>query len=179
MRNVHRGADAKQCLTDREALRSFVDAWQVIVGRIGTNAGESARVREILLSVLRQTPRPAAGYASTNFRVHRAVRYIEEKSAESTLHLAAVATAVDVTPSHLDRLLKEHTGLTFLQQLRRIRMRHVEQLLLTTAASIKETAYACGYTNLGSFGRDFQRAHGCAPRVWRARQTVLDRKRCS
>jgi AraC-like DNA-binding protein len=85
-----------------------------------------------------------------------------------------VAKAVDVTPSHLDRLLKEHTGLTFLQQLRRIRMRHAERLLLTTAVSIKETASACGYANLLNFRRDFQRAHGCGARVWRAHRTLLD-----
>jgi AraC-like DNA-binding protein len=161
-------------LIEREALRSFVDACQVLVGRIDTNADESAAlVREILLRMLRRTPHQAAGHSSTNFRVPRAVRFIEERFAEPTIDLASVAKAVDVTPSHLDRLLKEHTGLTFLQQLRRIRMRHADQLLLTTSASIKETAYACGYTNLASFGRDFQRAHECAPRVWRMHRTVL------
>ena len=160
--------------TDREALRSFVDACQVLVGRIDTNADESTTlVREILLRMLRRTPHQAEDYASTNFRVPRAVRYIEERFAEPAMDLASVAKAVDVTPSHLDRLLKEHTALTFLQQLRRVRMRHADQLLLTTAASIKEVAYACGYTNLASFGRDFQRAHGCAPRVWRAHRTVV------
>jgi AraC-like DNA-binding protein len=49
-------------------------------------------------------------------------------------------------------------------------------LLLTTAASIKETAYASGYTSLASFGRDFQRVHGCAPRAWRAQWTTLDER---
>jgi AraC-like DNA-binding protein len=146
----------------------------VLVGRIDPNAVESAAlVREILLRMLRRTPNRAASYASTNFRVPRAVRYIEERFAESSIDLASVARAVDITPSHLDRLLKEHTSLTFLQQVRRVRMLHAERLLLTTAASIKETAYACGYTNMASFGRDFQRAHGCAPRVWRRHRTVL------
>jgi len=49
-----------------------------------------------------------------------------------------------------------------------------DQLLLTTAASIREIARACGYTSLARFGRDFQRAHGCAPRVWRAHRTLMD-----
>ncbi|PYR26655.1 MAG: GlxA family transcriptional regulator, partial [Acidobacteria bacterium] len=79
----------------------------------------------------------------------------------------------DVTPPHLDRLLKEHTGLTFLQHLRRIRVRHAERLLLTTVSSIKETAYACGYSSPGSFGRDFRRVHGCAPSHWRDLRTAV------
>ena len=93
--------------------------------------------------------------------------------ADSTIRLTSAARHVDVTPPHLDRLLKEQTGLTFLQQLRRIRMRHAERLLLTTPSSIKETAYACGYPSTGSFGRDFRRAHGCTPRLWRDARTVL------
>ncbi len=78
-----------------------------------------------------------------------------------------------MTPPHLDRLLKEHTGLTYLRQLRRIRTRHAERLLLTTVSSVKETAYACGYTSIGSFGRDFRRVHGCSPTEWRNLQTAL------
>jgi AraC-like DNA-binding protein len=168
-------APAREGSIDREALRSFVDACQVLVGHIDANAPEAAAwLREILLRMLRATPHRAAGSASPNLRVLRAVRCIEERFAESTIRLAAVATMVDVTPLQLNRLLKEHTGLTFLQQLRRIRMRHADQLLLTTAANIREIAAACGYTSLARFGRDFQRAHGCAPRVWRAHRTLLD-----
>jgi AraC-like DNA-binding protein len=164
-------------LLDRDALRSFVDACQVLVGSLDTTANEStALLRAILLRILSRTPREPAGATSTNFRVPRAMRYIEERCADSTIRLASVAAAVDVTPSHLDRLLKTHTGLTFLQQLRRTRIRRAEQLLLTTAASIKETAYACGYTSLASFGRDFQRVHGCAPRVWRAQGITLNQR---
>ena len=156
-------------------MRSFVDACQILVGHIDTNAPAStAWLREILLRMLRAMPHQAAAYASANFRVPRAVRCIEERFAEASIHLAAVATAVDITPSQLNRLLKQHTGLTFLQQLRRIRMRHADQLLLTTAASIRDIAGACGYTSLARFGRDFQRAHGCAPRVWRAHRALLD-----
>jgi AraC-like DNA-binding protein len=159
---------------EREALRSFADACQVLVGRIDSNAEESTALREILLRMLSGVPHQSADYASTNFRVPHAVRFMEEKFAEPRIDLATVARAVDVTPAHLDRLLKEHTGLTFLQQLRRIRMGHADRLLLTTTASIKETASACGYGHLGTFGRDFHRAHGCAPRVWRAHRSRRD-----
>ena len=155
-------------------MRSFVDACQIFVGHIDANVPESAAwLREILLRMLRATPHQAAGRASANVRVPRAVRCIEDRFAEPTIRLAAVATVVEITPLQLNRLLKEHTGLTFHQQLCRVRMRHADRLLLTTAASIREIAGACGYTSLARFGRDFQRAHGCAPRVWRAHRTVV------
>jgi AraC-like DNA-binding protein len=51
-------------------------------------------------------------------------------------------------------------------------MRRAERLLLTMS-SIKETAYACGYSSTGSFGRDFRRVHGCPPSEWRDLRTAV------
>ena len=174
MRSAHGAPHDHASPRDREALLDFVNACQTFIGRIDVNPDEStALMRLLLMRALQRAPRPSAAHATTNFRVQRVIRYLEETFADPAIRLASAARHVDVTPSHLDRLLKEHTGLTFLQQLRRIRMRHADRLLLTTPSSIKETAYACGYTSTGSFGRDFRRAHGCAPREWQDLRTVL------
>lgn len=109
-----------------------------------------------------------------NFRVPRALRSLEATFTDPTLCLRSVAAIVDVTPPHLDRLLKAETGLTFLQHLRRLRIAHAEILLLTTAASLKEIAYACGYRSRGNFGRDFRRVHRGPARAWRAARAQAD-----
>jgi AraC-like DNA-binding protein len=156
--------------SDRVALRVFVDACQVLVGQLEGNQKESTagtRLILILMRLLRRAEGASSRHATTNFRVMRVVKYLEDAFADPTICLASAARQVDVTPSHLDRLIKEHTGVTFLQQLRRIRIRHADRLLRTTTSSIKETAYACGYTSPGSFGRDFRRVHGCSPTEWR------------
>jgi AraC-like DNA-binding protein len=174
MRSVHRAAHDQAAFRDREALRAFVDACQILIGRLDGRQDESAALmRVILMRVLRRAEGPSSQHATTNFRVVRVVRYLEDTFADPTIRLASAAQQIDVTPPHLDRLLKEHTGLTFLQQRRRIRMRHAERLLLTTASSIKETAYACGYTSTCSFGRDFRRVHGCSPSEWRDLRTAV------
>jgi two-component system response regulator YesN len=161
---------------DREALRAFVDACQILVGRVDTIADdESAEVlRDLLVRLLRRRSRAPDPPPPTNFRVTRVLAYLEEEFADTSLKLTSAAAHVDVTPSHLVRLLKEHTGQTFLQHLRGIRMRHAERVLLTTAASIKETAYACGYASTSSFGRDFRRTHECPPREWREIRTLCN-----
>ena len=175
MRSVRRAAHDESTSIHREALRAFVDVFQILVDRVETNAEESATlVRALLMRMLRRLPEPSAVPPTTNFRVARVLSHLEEQFTDATICLASAAHHGDVTPSHLDRLLKEHTGLTFLQHLRRIRMRHAERLLLTTTSSIKETAYACGYAGTGSFGRDFKRTHGCAASVWRAMGTLCD-----
>ena len=150
-----------------------MDACQVLVGKLDGKDESTALMRLTLMRVLRRTGRSSSHHATTNFRVARVVRHLEDTFADPTIRLASAAQHVHVTPPHLDRLLKEHTGLTFLQQLRRIRMRHGERLLLTTVSSIKETAYACGYTSTGSFDRDFRRVHGCSPSEWRHLRTAL------
>ena len=173
MRGGGREAHDESTSQDRETLRAFVDVFQVMVGRVQTNAeGSTALLRTLLTRMLGRLSDPSPALPTTNFRVARVLTYLERQFADDGLRLASAAQHVDVTPSHLDRLLKEQTGLTFLQHLRRIRMREAERLLLTTASSIKETAYACGYAGAGSFGRDFKRTHGCAARVWRAMWSV-------
>jgi AraC-like DNA-binding protein len=175
MRSVHDAAHDESTSRDRDALRAFVDVYQVLVGRIeGNDDGSATVLRALLTRMLRHLPEPSPVLPTTNFRVVRALSYLEGQFANETIRLASAAQHVDVTPSHLDRLLKEQTGQTFLQHLRRIRIRHAERLLLSTAASIKETAYACGYTGAGSFGRDFKRTHGCGARVWRAMRTLRE-----
>jgi len=175
MRSDRRAAHDESTSQDRDTLRALVDVFQVLVGRVETNAEGSATVlRALLTRMLRRLPEPSSVSPATNFRVARVLRHLEEKFADSTIRLASAAQHVDVTPSHLERLLKEHTRLTFLEHLRRIRMRHAERLLLTTTSSIKETAYACGYAGTGSFGRDFKRTHGCTASVWRAVRTLSE-----
>jgi len=171
MQSARHAENVSLASIDRDALTAFVNACQVLVGRLDVKAEQSTVfVRELLMRVLQRTS-DASG-APANFRVARVLSYLEEVFSDQTIRLASAARHVDVTPSHLDRLLKEHTGLTYLQQLRRIRIRHAERLLLTTTSSIKETAYASGYTCTGSFHRDFRRVHGCPPRAWRDFRTA-------
>jgi AraC-like DNA-binding protein len=174
MRSDHRAAHDQAAFSERQALQVFVAACQVLVGQLDRTQDEStALMRLVLMRVLRGAEWFSSRHATTNFRVARVVSHLEDTFADPTIRLASAAQHVDVTPPHLDHLLKEHTGLTFLQQLRRIRMRHAERLLLTTVSSIKETAYACGYTSPGSFGRDFRRVHGCSPSEWRDLRTAV------
>ena len=168
MRSVRRATQDELPSMHREALQALVDVFQVLVGHFETDEELAQLVRALLMRLLRRLPEPSSLPSTKNFRVERVMSYLEAEFADAKISLASAAQYVDVTPPHLDRLLKEHTGLTFLEHVRRIRMRHAERLLLMTPSSIKETAYGCGYAGTGSFGRDFKRTHGCAARVWRS-----------
>jgi AraC-like DNA-binding protein len=158
----------------RQPLRALMEAYQEACSRSQIDDDRSHElVREWLAHVLQRASTRTE--TSRNFRVARALSYLEEKFGDRNIHLTAAARHAAVTPSHLDRLLKEHTGLTFLQHLRRIRMHHAERLLATTTASVKETAFASGYACTGSFHRDFRRTHGSTPRAWRDQMATATR----
>lgn len=101
------------------------------------------------------------------FRIADALAQLEQQFTNPSLQLSSIASDVELSPAYLARLLKASTGLTFLQHLRRHRVKHAERLLLTTMMSIKEIGAECGYNSSGSFGRDFRRVHRCTPGTWR------------
>ncbi len=77
---------------DREALRSFVDACQVLVGQLGESQDEStALMNQILMRVLRRAEETSSQRATTNFRVARVMRYLEDNFADPTICLASAA----------------------------------------------------------------------------------------
>ncbi len=54
-----------------------------------------------------------------------------------------------------------------LQVLRRLRLYHAQQLLVTTSLSVKEVAHRAGIHDLSHFVRDFESAFGLSPRSYR------------
>jgi AraC-like DNA-binding protein len=102
-------------------------------------------------------------------RVTATVHFIEAHHSNPELRLSDVATHVSLSASHLDRLLKQNTGLTFVQHLREVRLRRATLLLRTGLLTIKEIGVGCGYKSTSSFDRDFRRVHGCTPTELRRR----------
>jgi AraC-like DNA-binding protein len=102
-------------------------------------------------------------------RVDEALRFIESQHQHSSLALGDVARHVGLTASHLDRLLRAYTGVSFRAHRTMTRLKRAAQLLATTQLSVKEVSAACGYNYVSTFDRVFVRAFRCTPTVWRER----------
>jgi len=115
------------------------------------------------------TPAPAcAPDARISPQVVRTMHVIENRYVETTLHVGAVAQDLGVSTEHLCRVLKRHTGLTFVTLLRRTRVRAACRLLQTTTLSMKEIANRAGFSSASRFDRDFKTVCGVSPSVYRA-----------
>ena len=170
---------------DRQTLWKFADACQVIAGRMDENPNASAGlIRDLLATTPRTDPRTqliinglvarmlervrSAPVPAVHFKIIEVLTYLGQHFADPAIRLSPVARHVALSPTHLARLLKASTGLTFLQHLRRLRVDHAEHLLQTTMLNIKEIAGRSGYNTSGGFDRDFRRVHHCTPSAWRA-----------
>jgi YesN/AraC family two-component response regulator len=117
-------------------------------------------------------PRPAAPLEAHDIRVSpqviRTMHVIENRYVDTSLHVSAIAQDLGVSTEHLCRVLKRHTGLTFVTLLRRTRVRAACRLLQTTTLSMKEIAGRSGFSSASRFDRDFKNVCGVSPSEYRA-----------
>jgi AraC-like DNA-binding protein/mannose-6-phosphate isomerase-like protein (cupin superfamily) len=83
--------------------------------------------------------------------------------------LAEAAHAVGVSANHLNRLLRQQTGLTFRQLLIQRRLELAKTLLRNSDESCTEIALACGFGDSNYFARLFRRKTGLTPTEFRRR----------
>jgi two-component system, response regulator YesN len=92
-----------------------------------------------------------------------AQRYIDSHFGESTLSLEEVASAAQISPGYLSRLLKLETGFSFVDYLTRVRINKAVQIMNDPAVKVYEVAEAVGYQSQHYFSRAFKRVFGRPP----------------
>ena len=95
--------------------------------------------------------------------VVQAQRYVDSHYAEPTLSLQQVASAAQISPGYLSRLLKLETGFSFVDYLTRVRINKAVQMMSDPAVKIYEVAESVGYQSQHYFSRAFKRVFGRPP----------------
>ena len=85
-------------------------------------------------------------------------------------YLDNLAEAVNLCPKQLIRLFQQHTGLTPLQYLKRLRLEEAKDLLADFTLNIQEVLHRVGYENASQFSADFKRAFRYTPRQYRQQE---------
>ena len=92
-----------------------------------------------------------------------------EADIDGRLTVAALAAAVNLSPSRLAVLFRKETGVSPARFLRALRMERARLLLERTFLTVKEVMAFVGVNDPSHFSRDFSRHHGVAPSRLRER----------
>ncbi len=87
--------------------------------------------------------------------------------------LQEVAQKFNISPSHLSKKLNKETGMSFNDNLNKIRINESKKLLLQTNKSILEVAIAVGFNYQNHFGKVFKQLVGVSPNAFRNNRVII------
>lgn len=102
-------------------------------------------------------------------KMNKVKRFIE-KNISRSVRLKDAALSVCLSPKYLSRIFREKTGMRFSEYRLRLAVIKAKELLTNTAYTVGQIAYNIGYKNGESFIRQFKRAAGITPKVFRIKK---------
>lgn len=107
-------------------------------------------------------------------RMEAVFKYIMDNYREQ-VNLKKAAALAHLNEAAFCRYFKRRTRKTFSEFVNEIRIAHATRLLLTTNDSISDICYACGYSNVSYFNRQFLLQNGQSPRAYREAHTKFEK----
>lgn len=96
---------------------------------------------------------------------------IEENLDNEELNPDFLSMKLFISRIQLYRKLKNLTGKSPSEYIRNIRFRHCSKLLVTTNMTVQEIMFRSGFTNKGSFFKEFTKIYNCSPKQYREKNT--------
>lgn len=97
---------------------------------------------------------------------------VEDNMAEPDFDVSVLAEKVGMSRSSLQRKLKSITGLTPLEYIKKVKMKHAKLLLEDHSRTVSEVALTLGYFNRKHFSNCFKEEYGMTPGEYQ--QSLLD-----
>ncbi|EHS50029.1 transcriptional regulator, AraC family [Rhizobium sp. PDO1-076] len=154
----------------RASILRLCDEWQE------RRSGRAIMMEACLATALTLTARLAGQDAADAESTDENDRRMETLTAlmhrEVRNHRAAsfYATALGISPTHLNRVVKDKAGVSTQELLMRRLLEEAQRELLFTPGSIQEVAFRLGFADPAYFSRLFTRKTGSTPRAWRLRE---------
>ncbi len=114
-------------------------------------------------------PAEAPSVSTLQVQERRLRQVVDMIELEPSCSIRDLALKVSLSPAHLQRLFKQHTGTQLGSVVAERRLQKAAELLTLSNLSIKEIAHAVGYRHHSSFVRAFERRFAQAPKRYRGR----------
>lgn len=96
------------------------------------------------------------------------LKYIQEHYNTSTL--AELSAFFNYSERQLQRIIKSSTGMSFSENVQRLKLRQATRLMQNSNLSIAAIAEESGYSDLGNFRHVFKKYYGMTPAEYRTKQ---------
>jgi len=106
-------------------------------------------------------------------RMERVLRFINERL-DQPIRMGEVARLVGLSDGAFSRFFRLHSGRTFPTFVNQLRVGRACRLLAESGNKITDVAFACGFTNLSNFNRQFQRIKAMTPREFGRQVSHID-----
>ncbi len=152
-----------ECGADAYITKPFKP--NLLLARIGNLLRSRQQLRELWssdqgLSVSK--PDDLNLYREESFIWHF-TQIVEERIADNSLSVEELASAMNLSRVQLYRKVKALTGITPTDLLKKIRLDHGRQLLLTTNLNVSEVSYRVGFTSPSYFSKCFREVYDVLP----------------
>lgn len=95
--------------------------------------------------------------------LQKILKVVEDNMAEPDFDVSVLAEKVGMSRSSLQRKLKSITGLTPLEYIKKVKMKHAKLLLEDHSRTVSEVALTLGYFNRKHFSNCFKEEYGMTP----------------
>jgi transcriptional regulator GlxA family with amidase domain len=104
--------------------------------------------------------------------VARALRYIQDQYTNPLLGVDTVVAATDLSRRPLEKAFRQEMKRTLNEEIVRVRMEKVKDLLTTTSMKVVEVAAATGFARPSHLFRTFRKQLGLSPKTYRKRKAA-------
>lgn len=104
--------------------------------------------------------------SSTEKKLERVIEFIKENYT-SSISREGIASAVDMSPDHLSRSFKRHTGKRIDSYINELRIMEAKRQLLETDKTVIRIAFDTGFESISPFNRVFLDIEGMSPTKYR------------
>ena len=84
-----------------------------------------------------------------------------------TVTLDELASKFYLSKQYISKYIKEKSGMTFCDNVKKVRMKKAEELLAATSLTVEKVAESAGYPSVEHFNRRFKKMHGLTPVQYR------------
>ena len=153
----------------------FIQLLKEVAGETEHGGPDSSDVvKSLLLLILNEvkkaSPVQPLFFSGQSASIRKALVFIQKHSLTS-ISLKDVAEAVHLNPSYLATAMKKATGYSVGEWINRARLSEACSRLLHSNESVENIAVQVGWNDVTHFIRQFKKAYGITPAVWRKKNT--------